>query len=68
MSITPMNGGFKPFVNNCYLLEDDTTNSYCYPAIIEVEDGFLVAYYHSGNTDVCLNCTKIIKVRFDEIQ
>lgn len=67
MSVTPMNGGFNDFVDNCYLLEDDTNNSYCYPAIIEVDNGFLVAYYHSGDTDVCLNCTKIIKVGFEEL-
>lgn len=61
------NGGFDEFVEACYLLEDDRSNSYCYPAILEVEDGFIVAYYHSNNTDVCLNSTKIIKVRFDEL-
>ena len=60
-------GGFDPFVENCYLLEDDFTNSYCYPAIIEVKDGFLAAYYHSNGTENCLNSTKIIKVRFDEL-
>ena len=52
---------------NCYLLEDDTTNSYCYPTIIEVDDGFLVAYYHSNGTNMCLNSTKITKVRFEEL-
>ena len=67
MSITQMNGGFKPFIDNCHLLEDDTSNSYCYPAIIEVDNGFLVAYYHSNNTGFCLNCTKITKVHFDEL-
>lgn len=68
MSVTPRDGGFRPFVENCFLLEDDTSNSYCYPAIIEVEGGFLVAYYHSNNTPVCLNCTKITKVSFDELE
>ncbi len=61
------NGGFDEFVENCYLIEDDRSNSYCYPAILEVADGFIVAYYHSNNTDVCLNSTKMIKVRFDEL-
>jgi hypothetical protein len=42
-------------------------NSYCYPAIMEVNDGFLVAYYHSDNTDACLNATKITKVSLDEL-
>ncbi len=52
---------------NVYYIEDDLDNGYCYPAVIEVEGGFLVAYYHSGNTDVCLNSTKMIKIMFDEI-
>ncbi len=51
-----------------YLLEDDPKNAYCYPAIIEVEGGFLVAYYHSNGTGQYLNCTKITKVLFDEIK
>ncbi len=66
MKNTFANGGFDGFIENCYLLEDDRSNSYCYPAILGVDDGFLVAYYHSNNTDVCLNSTKVIKVRFDE--
>lgn len=51
-----------------YLLEDDLKNTYCYPAIIEVEGGFLVAYYHSDNTEQFLNAQKIIRVDFDEIK
>ena len=64
---TSANGGFEAFVKDCYLLEDDLSNSYCYPAILGVKDGFLVAYYHSNGTDVCLNSAKIIKVRYDEL-
>jgi hypothetical protein len=62
------NGGFDDFINSTYLLEDDRTNSYCYPAILEVEGGFLVAYYHSNGTPACLNCAKITKVSFDELE
>ena len=51
-----------------YLLEDDPKNAYCYPAVIEVADGFLVSYYHSNGTGQFLNCTKITKVSFDEIK
>lgn len=51
-----------------YLLEDDPKNAYCYPAVIEVEGGFLVAYYHSNGTGQFLNCTKITKVLFEEIR
>ena len=61
------NGGFDSFVENCYLLEDDRSNSYCYPALLEVENGFLVAYYHSNGTPACLNCAKITKVSFNEL-
>lgn len=68
MSKTFKNGGFDEFINNCYLIEDDTTNSYCYPAVIEVKDGFLVAYFHSNNTNNCLNSTKISKIRFNEFE
>lgn len=50
-----------------FYIEDDLTNGYCYPAIIECDDGFLVAYYHSNGTDVCLNSTKVTKVKYDEI-
>lgn len=50
-----------------YLLEDDYKNTYCYPAMIEVKGGFLVAYYHSDNTEQFLNSTKIAKVSFREI-
>ena len=51
-----------------YLLEDDPKNAYCYPAILEVADGLLIAYYHSNGTGQYLNCTKITKVLFDEIK
>ena len=67
MSYTWRDGGYDDFVKNTYLLEDDPSNSYCYPAVIEVEGGFLVAYYHSNGSDVCLNATKIIRVGYDEI-
>lgn len=50
-----------------YALEDDPNNGYCYPAIIEGEDYFLVAYYHSNNTDSPLTSCKMIKIMFDEI-
>ncbi len=52
---------------NVFYIEDDLTNGYCYPAIIEGNDYFLLAYYHSNNTGVCLNSTKIVKVMYDEL-
>ena len=59
--------GLSSFTASCYLLEDDQRESYCYPAILEVADGFLVAYYHSNGTGICLNSAKITKVRYDEL-
>ncbi len=53
---------------NIFYLEDDLSNGYCYPAILEGKDYFLVAYYHSNNTGVCLNSTKIVKVMLSEIE
>ena len=55
------------FTKRAFLLEDDLASTYCYPAITEVNDGFLVAYYHSNGGDYTLNCLKIAKVYFDEI-
>lgn len=48
-------------------LEDDPNNGYCYPALLPGSDYFLLAYYHSNNTGICLNSCKIVKVFFDEL-
>lgn len=64
---TSANGGLADFQNSCYLLEDDLSDSYCYPSIIETSDGFLVAYYHSNHSGYTLNSTKITKVYFSEL-
>lgn len=50
-----------------YLLEDDINDDYCYPAILEGEDYFLVAYYHSNGANVSLNSLKVSKVMYSEI-
>lgn len=55
------------FTNRAFLLEDDLSSTYCYPSILAVRDGFLVAYYHSNGGDYTLNCLKIAKVYYDEI-
>jgi len=60
-------GAYQNFIENCYLLEDDITNSYCYPAILPVKDGFLVHYYHSNGTNACLSSGKITKVYYNEL-
>ncbi len=62
-----VHGNLRDVVAHTYLLETDLTNSYCYPSIQEVKDGFLVSYYHSNGTPACLNSSKIVKVRYDEV-
>ena len=52
---------------NIYFIEDDRNNGYCYPAIYEGDDFMLVAYYHSNNSGICLNSTKIVKILYSEI-
>ncbi|MBQ3140723.1 MAG: hypothetical protein IJC25_02035, partial [Clostridia bacterium] len=51
-----------------FYLENDLDNDYCYPAVLEGDDYFLVAYYHSNGTSVALNSTKIIKVYYHELE
>ena len=51
-----------------FYLEDDLTNGYCYPAILPMEDSFLVAYYHSNDAGFCLNCTKLVKISVEELK
>ena len=61
---------FRPsFASECVYIEDDLNEGYCYPAVIETKDGFLVSYYFSnGCKDNCLNCCKVTKVTWDELQ
>ena len=61
-------GGLAHFAESAFLLEDDFKDSYCYPAICEVEDGFVVSYYHSDGSDHTLNSEKITKVLFSELE
>lgn len=56
------------FSKRTYLIEDSRDDVYCYPAMIEVEGGFLAAYYHSNGGTYTLCSTKITKVSFDEIK
>lgn len=51
-----------------FLLEDDPANSFCYPAVFAGEDYFLTAYYHSGDTGLCLSSCKITKVLYSELE
>lgn len=51
-----------------FALEDDPENGFCYPAIIEGDDYFLVSYYHSNNTESPLTSCKIIKIMYNEIK
>ena len=53
---------------NLFYLEDDLDNDYCYPAILDCENYFLVAYYHSNGRTRPLNCLKILKVEKEELK
>ena len=57
----------KKFAKNLFAIENDPANTYCYPSMIEVEHGFLIAYYHSEGDAFPLRATKVTKVLFDEI-
>ena len=61
-----VNGGLREFQKNVYLLEDDTSESYCYTSMISTNDGCLVSYYHSAGTPHCLRASKIVKITWDE--
>ena len=48
-----------------YMIEDDLTNNYCYPAILEGDGYFLLSYYHSNGTNCPLNSMKIVKITIE---
>ena len=53
---------------NIFYIEDDEENGYCYAAIFDGGNYFLVAYYHSNNSVGCLNSNKMIKILKEEIE
>ncbi len=61
-------GEFLPYIKDCYYVEDNLDESYCYPSVMEVEGGFLVAYYYSNGSGKDLNSARITKVTFDELE
>ncbi len=65
-SVSPANGGFSEIAKHTYLLEDDMTNSYCYPSALALRDGILISYYHSDGSNECLHAAKVIKIRYEE--
>ena len=66
--VNAANGGFLAMAKRTYLLEDDLSESYCYPSIQEVKDGILISYYHSDGDPRCLNASKVIKIYYHEIK
>lgn len=67
MAVSKDNG--KTFEKeSIYYLEDDLNNGYCYPAIYVDDEYMLIAYYHSNDTGICLNSTKIVKIMYNEIE
>jgi hypothetical protein len=59
-------GEFLPYVKYCYYLEAERSNNYSYPAIIEVDGGFLVAYYYISPERVV--SLKIKRIAYDELR
>lgn len=51
-----------------FYVEDDLTNGYCYPSMLPVEGGLLLAYYHSNDSGICLNGTKVVKIMLEELR
>ncbi|MBR2634712.1 MAG: exo-alpha-sialidase [Clostridia bacterium] len=60
-------GHGKEAFDKLFLIEDDFGNDYSYPAIIDGNGYFLVAYYHSNGREKPLNCLKITKIQKEEI-
>lgn len=58
-------GEFLPYIKYCYYIEDDRSYNCSYPAITEVDGGFLVAHYHVDPERVMR--LRIIKISFDEL-
>ena len=62
------NGALCSFRDCLFLIESDESESYCYPEMIETKDGFLVGYYHSAGTPMCLAATRVKKITWDEVR
>ncbi len=58
---------FKEHTRSCYLIEDDPADSYCYPAMIRINGGYLVTYYCDEGSHRVLNSSHVIKITDEEI-
>ena len=58
---------FNEFCTRCFALEDDPADSFCYPAMIDTKDGFLVTYYCDGGANRVLNYSHIVKISAAEL-
>ena len=56
-----------PNVEDCFYIEDDRNETYCYSSFIEVDGGILIAYYHSNGSGIILNSAKITKILYSEL-
>ena len=61
-------GDFMPYVKQCYYLEDDRSETYCYPTLFEAKDGIIVAYYYSDGSGKKLASGRITKILYSEIE
>jgi len=60
-------GDFMPYVKQCYYLEDDRSETYCYPTLFEAKDGIIVAYYYSDGSGKELASGRIVKILYSEL-
>ncbi|MBO4299161.1 MAG: exo-alpha-sialidase [Clostridia bacterium] len=58
---------FREFTKRCYLIEDDLSDCYCYPAMIGTADGCLITYYCDDGSGRVLNDSRIVKVSNAEL-
>ncbi|MBR5009227.1 MAG: exo-alpha-sialidase, partial [Clostridia bacterium] len=58
---------FNAHRQHCFLMEDDSADSYCYPAMIRVNGGYLVTYYCDAGSHRVLNCSHVVKITDEEL-
>ena len=58
---------FNAHRQHCFLMEGDPADSYCYPAMIRVNGGYLVTYYCDAGSHRVLNCSHVVKITDEEL-
>ena len=58
----------REFMKRCFVLEDDPADQYCYPAMIDTKDGYLITYYCDNGSHRVLNVSRLLKVTKEELK